>query len=62
MPKRTPAKKTIAKRVAKKPPKAKAIKSRRLKEKLAAQVAGTSLENIPHGDGYFIPYEKLVSP
>jgi hypothetical protein len=61
-PRRTPAKGTKARMAARKPHEAKAANASRLKEKSAAHAAGTSIEDIPHGDGYFIPYEKLVLP
>ena len=55
-------KKTMAKRVAKKPHKAKATKPRNPTKASGVEGAITSIEDIPHGDGYFIPYEKLISP
>lgn len=62
-PKRMAAKKkTMAKRVAKKPRKAKITKHRNPKTASGVEGDVTSIENIPHGDGYFIPYEKLISP
>ena len=60
--KRTPAKKKMAKRVAKKSHKAKITKPRNPKKVLGVEGPVASIKDIPHGDGYFIPYEKLISP
>ena len=59
---RMPAKKkTMAKRVVKKPHKAKTTKPRN-PTKASGVEGAITIEDIPHGDGYFIPYEKLITP
>jgi len=61
-PKRFAAIKTMLKKVVKKPRKAKAAKAGKPTRKSVVKAAATSIEDMPCGDGYFIPYEKLVSP
>jgi hypothetical protein len=48
--------------VVKKAHEAKAANARRPKRKSVAKAAAISMEDMPYGHGYFIPFEKLVSP